>query len=166
MLSPPPLTPRFVRPSLLHLLLLALLALPAAAQARAQAAHPDSLRAEIAAADSIVFGAFNGHDMATLRTRFTRDLEFYHDQTGLTSYEDNMAAFAELFARDDGLHRERVPGTLEVYPMGEGGAIQAGEHRFCHDEGGREDCGTFPFVMIWRMEDGLWKIARVVSYGH
>ena len=124
------------------------------------------LFAEIAAADSTMFHAFNTGDLATLRTMFTRDLEFYHDQTGLTSYEDNMKAFANLFARDQGLRRDLVPGSLEVYPVKEYGAIEVGKHTFCHEEGGAKDCGTFPFVMVWRKEGAAWKVARVVSYGH
>lgn len=152
--------------SLVFCLFVAVALLPGLAPRAHAQPSASTLYAEIAAADSAVFGAFNRHDMDTLRARFTRDLEFYHDRSGLTSYDDNMAAFADLFARDDDLRRTLVAGTMEVYPMGEAGAIQVGEHRFCHDEGGREDCGTFPFVMIWRQEDGLWKVARVVSYGH
>lgn len=138
--------------------------------ANAQSAHPESpepgLFAQIEAADSALFGAFNDRDLDALRDRFTRDLEFYHDQTGLTSYEQNMESFASLFARGDGLRRDLVPGSLRVYPAGDGGAIQVGEHRFCHTEAGAADCGTFPFVMIWRHEDSMWRVSRVVSYGH
>ncbi len=53
----------------------------------------EALVSEIAAADSILFTAFNVGDLETLGTMFTRDLEFYHDQSGLTSYEENMEAF-------------------------------------------------------------------------
>lgn len=125
-----------------------------------------TLSAEIAAADSVLFGAFNTRDLETLRAMFTKDLEFYHDQSGLTGYADNIAAFEALFSRGDGLRRDLVPGSLEVYPVKGYGAIQVGEHTFCHEEGGAEDCGTFPFVMIWRKSGGAWKVSRVVSYGH
>lgn len=131
--------------------------------------HPPAspeLYAEIAAMDSIMFSAFNARDLDQLRTLFTRDLEFYHDRSGLTSYADNMAAFEELFSRNDGLRRELVPGSLHVYPVPGYGAIQVGEHTFCHGEGGEEDCGTFPFVQVWRQDGDAWKVARVVSYGH
>lgn len=121
---------------------------------------------EIAAMDSIMFSAFNSGDLDELRTMFTKDLEFYHDRTGLTSYEENMNAFADLFGRDNGLRRDLVPGSLEVYPVQDYGAIEVGEHTFCHGEDGAKDCGTFPFVMVWRKEGSTWKVSRVISYGH
>ena len=116
--------------------------------------------------DSVMFSAFNARDLKQLGTMFTRDLEFYHDQTGLTSYEENMEAFESLFERGDGLRRDLVPGSLEIYPVKDYGAIEVGEHTFCHGEGGREDCGTFPFVMVWRKDGATWKVSRVISYGH
>jgi hypothetical protein len=39
-------------------------------------------------------------------------------------------------------------------------------HRFCHEEGGRQDCGSFAFTHVWHQVAGRWQIARVVSYGH
>lgn len=146
--------------------LLVVLCAPDPAAAQAPASPPDALHAEIAAMDSLLFDAFNRRDLPTLRAMFARDLEFYHDRTGLTGYDENMDAFARLFARDDGLRRERVPGTLEVHPVPGHGAVAVGEHRFCHAEGGRQDCGTFPFVTVWRRDGDAWRVTRVVSYGH
>lgn len=133
--------------------------------AKAQSVSQE-LHAEVAAADSIMFGAFNARDLATLKAMFTKDLEFYHDQSGFTSYEENMAAFEDLFARNDGLRRDLVPGSLEVYPVKNYGAMAIGRHTFCHMEGGEEDCGTFPFAMVWRKDGEAWKVSRVLSYGH
>ena len=138
----------------------------AEAQPRQSAPAEPSLFAEIAAADSVLFGAFNERDLGTLAAMFTDDLEFYHDQSGLTSYEENMAAFRDLFGREDGLRRDLVPGSLDVYPVRDHGAMAVGKHTFCHTEGGEADCGTFPFVMIWRSEGTAWKVSRVISYGH
>jgi ketosteroid isomerase-like protein len=152
-------------PARLAILALLMSAGSVAAQPQGEVAPP-GLFHEIATADSVMFSAFNAGDLATLRTMFTEDLEFYHDQTGLTSYEENMAAFEGLFARGDGLRRDLVRDRLEVYPVGDHGAIQVGAHTFCHVEGDREDCGTFPFVTVWRKEDAAWKVARVISYDH
>jgi ketosteroid isomerase-like protein len=138
----------------------------AAAQAHRSPPATRALFEEIVAADSVLFSAFNARDLDQLETMFTRDLEFYHDQTGLTSYEENMKAFEDLFGRDDGLRRDLVAGSLEVYPVKDYGAIEIGEHTFCHEEDGKEDCGTFPFVMVWRKEGSAWKVSRVISYGH
>lgn len=85
---------------------------------------------------------------------FTPDLEFYHEKTGLAGYDSTMAGFRGLFARnaETGLQRELVPGTLEVYPLGDFGALEVCPHRFCQTEDGREDCGTFRNIMVWHKE--------------
>jgi hypothetical protein len=116
--------------------------------------------------DSVLFNAFNAHNLDKLKTLFTDDLEFYHDLGGLTNYAQNMEAFKNNFAKNNGLRRELVPGSLEVYPVKDYGAIEIGAHKFCHIENGRQDCGTFKFAMVWQKKDGEWKISRVVSYGH
>jgi hypothetical protein len=35
-----------------------------------------------------------------------------------------------------------------------------------HIENGKDDCGTFKFLQIWKHTADGWKLARVVSYGH
>ncbi|MCB2376679.1 nuclear transport factor 2 family protein [Hymenobacter sp. BT635] len=127
-----------------------------------------ALYATIARQDSLLFVAFNRHDLAQLQTFFAEDLEFYHDKGGLANYEQNLAGFRRLFEQNKttGLNRQLVPGTLEVYPVKGYGAVETYEHRFCHQENGQADCGTFKNMMIWRLQDGQWKVTRVVSYGH
>lgn len=134
----------------------------------ANVAALEPLVATIAALDSAMFAAFNAHDAAALGTFFTSDLEFYHDKTGLAGYDSTMANFRGLFARNaqTGLRREMVPGTLEVYPLGEFGLLEVCQHRFCHTENGEEDCGTFKNIMVWRKEGNGYKVSRVISYDH
>lgn len=127
---------------------------------------PGELFETIAHMDSVLFNAFNRRDTASLKKLFAADLEFYHDITGLTGYEWNMRSFKNLAAEKNDLKRELVPGSLEVYPVKDYGAIQVGMHRFCHTENGKQDCGTFKFVHIWKKIDNEWKITRVISYGH
>lgn len=126
---------------------------------------PD-LYKEIAHMDSVLFEAFNTHNLDKLKTLFTDDLEFYHDLSGLTGYQKNMESFKNNFDKNNGLKRELVQGSLEVYPIKDFGAMQIGSHKFCHTENGKLDCGTFKFVHIWQKKDGKWKISRVVSYDH
>ena len=116
--------------------------------------------------DAAMFDAFNAHDVDRLMTLFTDDLEFYHDSGGLESYAEVTNGFRTLLGRNDGLHRELVPGSLEVYPIRGFGAIEIGAHRFCHKENGRDDCGTFKFLHVWQQKEGSWKVRRVISYGH
>ena len=116
--------------------------------------------------DSAVFDAFNAHDAERLMTMFTDDLEFYHDTGGLTDYRQSAESFKKMFAGTPDIRRDLVKGSLEVYPVKDYGAMEIGEHRFCHKENGKDDCGTFKFAMIWRKAGDSWKISRVLSYGH
>lgn len=147
--------------------LLLLLLLSGCGQLSAQGKKvDDSLFNQIAHLDSVLFNAFNGRDIETFKKLFTTDLEFYHDKGGLTGYEYTIQSLKNTAARNDGLKRELVPGSLEVYPIKDYGAIQIGAHRFCHLENGKQDCGTFKFVHIWKKFGNDWKITRVVSYDH
>ena len=126
------------------------------------------LFAEISHMDSVMFDAFNAHDLDKLMSTFDSSLEFYHDLGGVTNYEQNKINFASAFERNKttGLRRDLVPGTMEVYPIKDYGAIETGLHRFCHDENGKQDCGTFKFLHIWNKKNGQWKVTRVASYDH
>lgn len=151
----------------------AFIACPDPTEAQSTSQHdPSSAKAELLATitglDSALFSAFNAHDADRLGTYFAPDLEFYHDKTGLAGYDSTMANFRGLFARnaDTGLRRELVPGTLEVYPLGDFGLLEVCQHRFCHTENGKEDCGTFKNIMVWRQDSTGYKVCRVISYDH
>ena len=116
--------------------------------------------------DSVMFNAFNTQNLEVLKTSFADNVEFYHDNGGLSNYEATMDAFKKLFGTNPGLKRELVQGTLEVYPIPDYGAVEIGLHRFIHTENGKEVIGTFKFVHTWQYKDGQWKVTRVVSVGH
>ena len=116
--------------------------------------------------DGVLFSAFNAHEAKRLMTMFTDDLEFYHDSGGLTDFRQTADNFTKMFGSTPDIRRELVPGSLEVYPIKDYGAIELGQHRFCHQENGKEECGTFRFAMVWRKSGDLWQISRVLSYGH
>jgi hypothetical protein len=122
----------------------------------------------IARMDSLMFAAFNEHNIDKLKTFFSEDLEFYHDKGGVDNYLQTMENFKILFAnnRNTGLRRDIVKESLEVYPVKDYGAVETCLHRFCHVENGKDDCGTFKNMMIWQRKNGQWKVTRVVSYGH
>jgi len=126
------------------------------------------LFAEIAHMDSVLFDAFNAHDIEKLKNVFSDSLEFYHDKGGLTGYVQSMENFKNLFDRNKttGLRRDLVQGSMEVYPIKDFGAVETGLHTFCHQENGKQDCGTFKFMHLWQKKEGQWKITRVVSYDH
>jgi ketosteroid isomerase-like protein len=139
-----------------------------AAVAKKKKATSGELFETIARMDAAVFDAFNAHDVTRLMAMFTDDLEFYDDggdgnPKGAAQVKED---FGKVFARVPDLHRELVPGTLEVYPLAGYGAIEVGEHRFCHEENGKADCGVTKFSMVWRQVGDTWKLSRVLSYAH
>ncbi len=89
------------------------------------------LHNEIATADSELFRAANGCDLVKLGSMVDDGLEFYHDKAGLmigkqpflNAVKNNTCGV---------MIRELVPGSLEVYPVKEFGAIELGVHRFHH----------------------------------
>ena len=136
--------------------------------AQTQPAKPvdRALHVEIAHVDSLLFAAFNAGDLTRLMTFFAKDLEFYQDNEGLENYVQTRNDFTAMLRQPSKIRRELVPGSLEVYPIKNYGAIETGAHRFCHDENGRVECGTFKFLHVWRKHGKRWVLARIVSYAH
>jgi len=148
---------------ILHLCVLTLIN---AQTSNGQPATNNNLYKEIASMDSILFNAFNTRDTTKFKSMFTDDLEFYHDKGGLTGLDQTISFMRTVVKENNGLRRDLVKGTLEVYPVPGYGAMEIGSHTFCHMENGKQDCGTFKFVHIWQQKNGTWRIARVVSYDH
>jgi hypothetical protein len=132
----------------------------------AQLSKTDALYLEIVEMDRALFEAFNSRDLQKQETIFARDIEFFHDQGGVSTYDQLIENTKRLFAQNNGLKRTLVPGTLEIYPIKDYGALEVGEHQFCHLENERNDCGTFKFVQVWQKRSDGWKLTRVISYGH
>lgn len=127
---------------------------------------------EIKQADKTMFDAFNGCDIKTMESMFSKDLEFYHDMGGLSGLKQTINSTENNCNDSLGLVRTLVPASLEIYPIKGFGAIQIGKHTFCHtvyDENGKngkDDCGTFGFTHIWKQTNNGWVVHRVASYGH
>jgi hypothetical protein len=118
---------------------------------------------ELARMDSALFeAAFVTCSADKFRAMFTEDAEFYHDRTG-ASYGD-AARTLKSCPRDDGVTRTLVPGSLEVYPMQDYGAIQLGRHIFAR--AGEPGSEVAQFVHLWKREGTAWKLARVLSFDH
>jgi ketosteroid isomerase-like protein len=136
------------------------------AQEKKVAPTSQSLFIEIASMDSLLFNAFNKQDMDKFKPLFTEDLEWYQDNGGLIPYKTVFENFANTFKKEEKLTRTLVKGSLEVHPIKDFGAIEIGTHQFHHVENGKEETGTFKFLMIWQKKDDHWRISRVISYDH
>ena len=133
--------------------------------AQTAAPPPDPLSATIRSLDAKLFAAYNHCDLTTLGAMVSEDLEFYHDQTGLSvGKAPFLAAIKENICGK--VERELLPQTLEVYPLKNYGAVELGIHRFRHPAHPEDGAGDARFVMLWQNKDGQWKVTRVISYEH
>ena len=121
---------------------------------------------KLANLDSSLFAAYNSKNLNLMKTYFTKDLEWYQDNGGLIDFEKVFSNFQSIFNRDYDLKRNLIRESLEVHPIEGYGAIEIGKHQFKHIENGKLEIGTFKFVMIWKNDNGNWKISRVISYDH
>ena len=118
---------------------------------------------ELARMDKELFdAAFVTCDPNKFRSLFTEDAEFYHDRTGAT-YGEAVRTLKSC-PRDNGVKRILVPGSLEVYPINSYGAVQVGRHLFTRE--GEQGSEVARFVHLWQKEDGVWRLARVLSFDH
>jgi hypothetical protein len=122
----------------------------------------------MASLDSRLFEAYNTCDLARFASFFVEDVEFYHDQGGLTR---GRSALVQSVKQNicGKTRRDLIPGTLEVHPMDGYGALHIGAHRFC--DATRKQCddtggGVGKFIHLWQNRDGAWQITRVISYDH
>jgi len=121
---------------------------------------------KVANLDSSLFAAYNSKNLNLMKAYFTKDLEWYQDNGGLIDFEKVFSNFQSIFNRDYDLKRNLIRESLEVHPIEGYGAIEIGKHQFKHIENGKMEIGTFKFVMIWKNDNGNWKISRVISYDH
>ncbi len=136
------------------------------AQEKKVALTSDDLFREIASMDSILFDAFNTQKMDKFKPLFTEDLEWFQDNGGLIPYNVVFENFQNNFNKENKLTRRLLKESLEVHPIKDYGAIEIGIHQFRHIENGKEEIGTFKFLMIWKKDGKRWRISRVVSYDH
>jgi hypothetical protein len=153
-----------LRTILLYVAAFVLCAAVSLAQAHEGLPTTDELYKTIAGLDTAMFEAYNHCELDKLGSFVTDDLEFYHDQTGLSLGRQNLvdAVRNNICGK---VHRELVAGSLEVYPLKGYGAVEIGVHRFTHPDAPGNH-GAAKFVMLWQLKDGAWKISRVISFDH
>lgn len=126
---------------------------------------PDDLSRTLASLDATLFDSAYRCDLEKFGSFFTDDVEFYHDQSGVTLGRQNLVESIKNNVCGK-VRRELVKGTLEAFPMHGYGAVQMGIHRFHHPKAPAEPVGEARFVHLWQNKDGAWRITRVISYDH
>ena len=140
-----------------------LLALAASGAIAEDTPRSGRLYDELAAKDRELFAAaFVDCDQAKFKALFTESAEFYHDLDG-AKIGDAVTTLNGC-PKDQGVERILVEGSLEVYPIKDFGAVQTGRHLF--RTAGQQEVGIAKFVHLWRLRDGQWQLARVLSFDH
>jgi hypothetical protein len=121
----------------------------------------------VTALDTKLFDAYNHCDLKTFDSLLADDVEFYHDQGGVTLGRQKLTESVKNNICTGDTQRVLVPGTLKIYYMKGYGAIEIGVHRFLHPKTeAANGTGEASFVQLWQYKDGNWKLARVLSYDH
>lgn len=141
--------------------------------ASAQERHNSERYKQLKAADSLLFErGFNHCDFAALEKLVHADLQFLHDQGGMQNREQFFKAIRENICGGHGKPTRKLLGNPTVYPLYDNGklygAIQMGDHEFYNSEDGRtvHKTSVAKFIHTWLLENGQWRLYRVLSYDH
>lgn len=144
-------------------------------EAKSQLSSDHQLYNEIMRYDSLLFEeGFNQCDLEILSKITSEDLEFYHDQSGITCGQKNFINDIEnnicsIAYRPKRKLREE---SSEVYPLQNNGklygAIQKGVHEFYAVEENKEPylTSTARFTHLWLKKDSNWVLQNVLSFDH
>ncbi len=133
------------------------------------------LTATILHLDSAFWKAYNDCDTNHFKDFVSDDVEFYHDKGGITSGAEKLIqSLNKNLCSNPGYHlrREAVANTVRVFPMQQGneiyGAIISGQHVFYVTDKGKPEYldGAADFTQLWLLKNGVWKMARILSYNH
>ena len=126
--------------------------------------------------DSAFWKAYNACDTTGMRQFIADDIEFYHDKGGAQFGIEQMMGITRKNLcsnySDFHLRREAVAGTVQVFPMKNSdtiyGAVISGQHYFYINQKGKKEFrdGLARFTHLWLLKDGVWKMARVLSFDH
>ncbi|WP_419870206.1 nuclear transport factor 2 family protein [Chryseobacterium sp. CT-SW4] len=124
--------------------------------------------------DSLIFNVgYNKCDLSHYDSIISNDLEFYHDKGGITNGKEAFIASIKnnICGAPNKIKRELVPNTMKVYPLYDHKVlyafIQEGEHEFFEYFKEKWNKGSSAkFTILWILEDGQWKMKRVLSYDH
>ena len=140
-------------------------------------ALPDgpALTAAIAERDAELFSVmFDRCEPEALADIVTADFEFYHDKggrmVGRDAFVADYSAGCEAKKAPDAWRPRRVlvADPLRVYPVPGYGAVEEGTHLFYERQGDGPGSlvGRARFSIVWTLENGRWRAARVLSIDH
>lgn len=122
----------------------------------------DPLYQKIVGLDKKLFDAYNTCDIKTQDELMNQDLEFYHDQAGLsTSKEEVLQSIEKNICGK--VTRTLVEGSIEVHEIKGFGAVEMGWHKFYNNQEPDAPSNPSKFITIWKNEGDAWTITQVIS---
>ena len=143
-------------------LLIALWGTVAAFDTAEKHAKDATLLETITQLDSAFFTAYNNCDLTTQEALIAEDIEFYHDQGGLsTSKTEIMSAIEKNICGK--VRRELVKGSIEVSEIPGYGAVEIGLHKFYNNQEPNAVSKPSRFVTLWKKNGETWQMTRIIS---
>lgn len=128
----------------------------------AQVAKDSELYQTILSLDEAYFTAYNACDLQTQGSLLSDDLEFYHDQGGLSESKSGILESIEKNICGK-VTRELLEESMEVHEIKGFGAVAIGLHKFYNKEEPNAVSKPSRFVTVWKQEDRDWKMHRIIS---
>lgn len=116
----------------------------------------------IVAMDKEYFDAYNTCDMKKQESLYSENLEFFHDEGGLTTSKQDILASIEKNICGK-VTRTLIEGSIEVYPIKDYGAIEIGYHKFFNNQEPNAESKPSKFILVWKNEEDKWLITKVIS---
>ncbi len=128
----------------------------------AQVTKESVLYKTLKAMDEKYFTAYNNCDMKTQAEIIAEDVEFYHDQGGLSTSKTEILESIEKNICGK-VTRELVEGSMEVHEIKDYGAVVLGLHKFYNNQEPNALSKPSQFVGIWRKKNEDWQMTRIIS---
>lgn len=158
----------FVAPLLAVLAASACAVTPTARSQAVQQPPPSDLVTMMRGLDSMLFTAFNRckdpEELKRHAALFAPDVEFYHDNGGVTWTRDAMVENTRKHACGN-YTRALVDDSFEAFRIAGFGALTRGTHKFCRVDTGACE-GKADFVFMWKEQAGEWHVTRAYSFNH
>ena len=121
-----------------------------------------ALYEQIEAMDKVFFEAYNSCDLKMQASIYADNIEFFHDKAGLINSKPEIIQGTKKNICGK-VTRFLVPGSIEVYPINNYGAVEIGFHRFYNNQEPDAESKPSKFIIVWKKEKENWKITKVVS---
>ena len=117
---------------------------------------------QIESMDKVFFDAYNSCDLKKQESIYSDTIEFFHDKAGLINSKSEIILGTKNNICGK-VTRYIIPGSIEVYPIHNYGAVEIGFHRFYNNQEPDAESKPSKFIIVWKKEKENWTITKVVS---